>query len=111
MTNENYKEYSILRREYLKTDYSDRVLDQIKFQGDNLVENRFKVQLEPIQELDDSYSDEFLRLYYAPSNERFNVESKLNVFGIGKGSYEDHEKMAIVYKKNPKNIEDKLKNI
>jgi len=111
MTEKTYDEYSLMKREYIKTDYFDLSEVGKHFAGDKLIENRFKVQLEPIQELDGSYSDEFLRLYYAPSDERFNIESNLNVHGIGKGSLEDHKKMVSAYQKEPEEYRDKLKNI
>jgi len=70
-----------------------------------------KVQLEPIQELDGSYSEEFLKLYYAPSDERFNIESKLNVFGSGVGTLEYHEKMVSAYQKEPEEYRRQTENI
>ena len=69
-----------------------------------------KVQLEPIQELDGSYSEEFLKLYYAPSDERFNMESKMSRFGSGKGGLEYHKKMVDAYQKEPEDYRRQTEN-
>jgi len=92
MTAQQRKEYEMLETEYRKKDYDVLIRDLQKYGGSGLRDNRFKRQLEPLTELDGSYPEEFLRLYYLPFDQRFNIESKLNVHGTGKGSYEDHEK-------------------
>jgi len=101
MTSQQRKEYEMLETEYRKEDFDVPIRDLERFGGSGLRNNRFKRQLEPLTELDGFYPEEFLRLYYAPSNERFNIESKLNVLSIGKGSLQDHEKMVIAYQKEP----------
>jgi hypothetical protein len=110
MTSQQKKEYDMLETEYRKEDYEIRIRDLQKFGGSGLRNNRFQVQLEPIQELDGSYSDEFLRLYYAPSDERYNIESKMSVFGSGKGSLEYHKKMVIAYQKEPEEYRRQTEN-
>ena len=110
MTSQQKKEYDMLETEYRKEDYDIRIRDLQKFGGSGLRNNRFQVQLEPIQELDGSYSDEFLRLYYAPSDERYNIESKMSVFGSGKGSLEYHKKMVIAYQKEPEEYRRQTEN-
>jgi hypothetical protein len=110
MTSQQKKEYDMLETEYRKEDYEIRIRDLQKFGGSGLRNNRFQVQLEPIQELDGSYSDEFLRLYYAPSDERYNIESKMSVFGSGKGGLEYYKKMVDAYQKEPEDYRRQTEN-
>jgi len=89
----------MLETEYRKKDYDVLIRDLQKYGGSSLRDNRFKRQPEPVTELDGSYSEEFLRLYYSPSDERFNIETEMNI-GITK-EYADHHKMVIAYQKEP----------